>query len=285
MFSTLLLGLPAVPGLIRPPRRPPGWVAPGPGPLGEASGVGPADDEDVCYLAGDFRLFQKQRGHRWSLDDLITAHFAATESKSADRCLDLGCGIGSVLLMTAWRFPHAQCVGIEAQAISAALARKSIAWNGVGDRVQLLEQDFRSAPLERQFDLITGTPPYFPLGTGTLSERVQAGPCRFEHRGGVEAYCDATARALAPTGTFVFCQSANQLPRVEAALVASGLHLRRRMEVVPRAGKAPLVSVFSAQREVCKAQQLPALVVRDGSGQWTEAFLAVRQLMGMPPRP
>lgn len=253
--------------------------------MGASSGVVPDDDEDVCYLTGEFRLFQKQRGHRWSLDDLITAHFAAREAQAPLRCLDLGCGIGSVLLMTAWRFPNAHCTGVEAQAISAALARKSISWNGVGDRVRLIEQDFRAASLERQFDLVTGTPPYFPLGTGTLSEKVQAGPCRFEHRGGVEAYCEAASRTLADGGMFVFCESANQLPRVEAALRDQSLHLRRWMDVVPRAGKAPLVSVFCAQRAACTAEQLAPLVVRDATGQWTEAFLGVRADMGMPPRP
>jgi tRNA1Val (adenine37-N6)-methyltransferase len=254
-------------------------------PLGDSSGVAPSDDEDVCYLTGEFRLFQKQRGHRWSLDDLITAWFAASEAKDPARCLDLGCGIGSVLLMTAWRFERAQCLGVEAQSLSAALARKSIAWNGVGNRVQLVEADFRSTALERKFDLVTGTPPYFPIGTGTLSEKVQAAPCRFEHRGGVEAYCEAASRALADDGTFVFCESANQLPRVEAALKSHGLHLRRWVDVIPREGKQPLVSVFSAQRSACVAEQQPPLKVRDGSGQWTAEFLSVRAAMGMPPRP
>jgi len=267
-------------GITRVPRRPQGWLAPGPVPPGR--GPAPAADEDLCFLTGEFRLFQKQRGHRWSLDDLVTAHFA---EGAFVRCLDLGCGIGSVLLMTAWRFPNAQCTGVEAQAVSAALARKSIEWNGVGDRVGLREGDFRAAAFERTFDLVTGTPPYFPLGTGTLSEKVQAGPCRFEHRGGVEAYCEAAARALGPGGSFVFCESANQLPRVKQALGGCGLFLKRWKNVVPRDGKAALVGVFAAQREPCEATQLSDLVVRDAKGQWTEQFLAVRAHMGMPPRP
>lgn len=245
----------------------------------------PADDEDLCYLTGEWRLFQKTRGHRWSLDDLITAHFAAEQVSAPARCLDLGCGIGSVLLMIAWRFPAAQCTGVEAQPMSAALARKSIAWNGAADRVRLIEADFREAAVDAKFELITGTPPYFPLGSGTLSPRVQAGPCRFEHRGGVEAYCDAAARALTDDGTFVFCESAPQLPRVEAALAAAGLHLGAWRAVVPREGKAPLVSVFAARRARWDAGPLPALVVRDRAGQWTPEFLALRAAMGMPPRP
>lgn len=272
-------------GVIRDARRPAGWLPRGPAPVGLSSGAAPDDDEDVCYLSGDWRLFQKLRGHRWSLDDLVTAHFAAERVTAPARCLDLGCGIGSVLMMIAWRFPLAACTGVEAQQISAALARKSIAWNGAGERVRLIEGDFRDVALEPAFDLVTGTPPYFPDGTGTLSGKVQAGPCRFEHRGGVEAYCNAAARALAEGGTFVFCESANQLPRVQAAVVASGLHLQAWRDVVPRAGKAALVSVFSAQRSPCVPQQLPDLLVRDAAGQWTEAFLDVRDAMGMPPRP
>ena len=66
-------------GHIRLPRRPPGWQAPGSIPVGAASGASPDDDEDACFLSGDWRLFQKLRGHRWSLDDLVTAHFAVEE--------------------------------------------------------------------------------------------------------------------------------------------------------------------------------------------------------------
>lgn len=271
--------------MIRAARRPAGWVPGGPLPVGESSGAAAAGDEDVCYLTGEWRLFQKLRGHRWSLDDLITAHFAAEQVSAPAECLDLGCGIGSVLLMIAWRFPRARCTGIEAQAVSAALARKSIAWNGAGARVTLIEGDLRQAPLEPKFALVTGTPPYFPLGTGTPSDRLQAGPCRFEHRGGVEAYCEAAARALGDDGTFVFCESANQLPRVTAALEASGLQLARWRPIVPREGKAPLVSVFAARRTAAGPQQLEPLVVRDPGGQWTAPFLAVRAAMGMPPRP
>ncbi len=126
----------------------------------------------------------------------MTAWFAAKQldaAKAPARCLDLGCGIGSVLLMIAWRFPGARCTGIEAQALSAGLARRSIAWNGVGDRVEVRHEDFRQATLEPTFDLVTGTPPYFPPGTGTESTKPQAAPAASEHRGGVESDHDLEA--------------------------------------------------------------------------------------------
>src|SRR5450631_871636 len=111
-----------------PPRRPIGWLAPGPQPRG-ANGrpeLDPDADEDLSYLSGDWRLFQKRQGHRWSLDDLVTAWIATRDIPVtfAENALDLGCGLGSVLLMVAWKLPIADVTGIEAQADRAALGRR-----------------------------------------------------------------------------------------------------------------------------------------------------------------
>src|SRR5262245_22141744 len=123
--------------MIRVARRPLGWRAPGPAPATPADrpDLWPRVGEDLCHLSGDWRILQPIGGHRWSLDDLVTAWFAAGHAGPAPaRIADLGCGIGAVLLLLAWRFPAARCVGVEAQPASAALARRSIAWNGAGGR-------------------------------------------------------------------------------------------------------------------------------------------------------
>src|SRR4051812_26293993 len=167
-------------GIVRAARRPPGWVAPGPPPVTppDRPDLWPGPGEDLCRIAGDWRILQRTDGHRFSLDDLVTAHFAATRvaSRPPTRLLDLGCGIGSVLLFLAWRFPGARCLGIEAQEVSAGLARRSIAWNGVDQRCAVRLGDFRDPAMladEAPFDLVSGTPPYFPRGTGTESDSIQ----------------------------------------------------------------------------------------------------------------
>ena len=199
--------VPGPPPAGAPKRRPPGWVAPGPRPRGDQGRpeLQPREDEDLSFLTGDFRIFQKKRGHRWSLDDFLTAHVAIREGVrrgGVARAADLGCGIGSVLMMVAWAFPEAQAVGVEAQELSIGMARRSLDFNGLDDRVELHHGDLREvAPrLGAGFDLVTGTPPYIPLGSGLVSERTQRLPCFFETRGGVEDYCAAAAQLLAPDG-------------------------------------------------------------------------------------
>jgi tRNA1(Val) A37 N6-methylase TrmN6 len=273
-------------GIVRPPRRPAGWRAPGPRPAGRAD-VAPRAGEDLCHLCGDWRIFQRLDGHRWSLDDLVTAWFAAAHAPATPaRILDLGCGIGSVLLMLTWRFPDADATGVEAQTVSVDLARRSIAWNGVEKRVRLHHGDFRdTATLDRlgRFDLVTGTPPYLVPGTARESTRPQKGPCSFQHRGGVDAYCTAAARVLAPGGTFVVCDQATGAPRVHGAARAAGLVVTHEITVVPRAGKAPLLAVFALRHTGDVTETPPPLVVRDERGVRTAACRAMRAAMGLPP--
>ena len=172
--------------------------------------------------------------------------------------------------------------------MSVDLARRSLAWNGAADRADVRLGDLRDAALLPEgavFDLVTGTPPYLRPGTATESRRVQWGPCHFEHRGGIEAYCAAAARLLRPGAAFVACEGAGQEARVTAAAEAAGLAVARRRDVVPRAGKAPLFAVYAirAAGEVRDAVVEPPLVVRDARGRRTDACRAVRAAMGMPP--
>jgi tRNA1(Val) A37 N6-methylase TrmN6 len=250
--------------------------------------VWPAAGEDLCYLAGDWRILQRVRGHRWSLDDLVTAWFAAecAATQPPKGIADLGCGIGAVLLLLAWRFPGARCVGIETQPVSAALARRSVAWNGAADRCEVRVGDLRDpqfvAP-DGPFDLVTGTPPYLPLGTASEPTSSQQAFCHLERRGGIEAYCAAAVRLLAPQAPFVVCHS--DPPRTHVAALTAGLAVECERPVIPRAGKAPLFHVF-ALRAAAAAHapvRLPPLVVRDACGQRSAEFRALRAAMGMPP--
>ncbi|HEY8516234.1 MAG TPA: methyltransferase domain-containing protein [Candidatus Binatia bacterium] len=298
-------------GLVRTPRRPRGFVARGPRPARwDDPALAPRAGEDLCFLAGDWRILQRLDGHRWSLDDLVTAWRAASARADAPpaRFIDLGCGIGSVLMLLAWRFPHARGVGVEAQQLSVDLARRSLAGNGADDRVEVRHGDLRDPTLVPEgavFDLVTGTPPYVPPGAGRVSPRPQRGPCRIEQRGGIEDYCRAAARLLAPGGVFVACAGGAQTPRVAAAAHAAGLCLTESRDVVPRAGKPPLLAVHvmrrrddavldadgSANADAGKdadgasagsVRHAPPLVVRAADGRWTEEFAALRRDMGMP---
>ena len=208
-------------------------------------------------LTDRVRVLQRRRGHRYSIDDVITARLAIAARPDARSYLDLGCGIGSVLLMVADRLPAVQAAGLEAQIESYALAERNVQRNALAGRVGVQRGDLRDdALLERiraavlpagaaGFDLISGTPPYKPVGTASISPDPQRAHARIELRGGVEAYLRAAARLLASEGRFVMCGEASLEPRVVAGARAVQLRIQRRLDVVARAGKGTLFSVYT----------------------------------------
>ncbi len=164
-----------------------GWAKPGPIPPG-ALGHGPEieDGETLDAVSGHFRLFQLSAGHRFSTDDVLTAWYGTMGCPTARTALDLGSGIGTVGTIAAWRLPGARFVTVEAQDESVRLARKSAAWNGITNRYEIRHGDFRDPGVispEEKFDLVLGSPPYFPSGSGPESDHPQKQACRFELRG------------------------------------------------------------------------------------------------------
>lgn len=273
------------------PRRPPGWVAPGPRPAGAGQDptlcVGP--DEDLSFLAGDFRIFQPRRGHRWSLDDLLVAWVAVSsgDSQRAFRSVDLGCGLGSVLMLVAWACPNANVTGIEAQVERADRATRSLRYNGLSERCRVIHSDLRelTEPLLEVLagaNLVTGTPPYFDAEATRSATRAEAAACRVELRGGLEVYMDAASRLLATDGQLVLCYPEREGQRAVTAGLARGLSLQGRLTVVPRSEKQPLIVVDRFARSTPSHCVHHNLVVRDARGAWTDEFRAVRRAFGMP---
>ena len=272
-----------------------GWAKPGPVPPGLAAGVVIEPHESLDAISGHFRLFQLRDGHRFSTDDILTAWYGTTWCPTARTALDLGSGLGTVGMICAWRLPGAKFITIEAQSASVALARKSAAYNGLTERYEIREGDFRESNVlgaEEQFDLITGSPPYFPPEAGVKSEHPQKLACRFELRGTVADYCATVTKHLAPGGFFacVFPHEPAQLARVAAGAQAAGLAIVRKRPVIFREGDAPLVALFGLMRAADLPEWFrgptwgePALVIRTRAGKIHPEYSAVKLAIGFPP--
>lgn len=234
-------------------------------------------------LTREVRVWQRARGHRFSVDDMVTAYVAAEAVPGAKRLLDLGCGLGSVLLHLAWSMPEAVLVGVEAQAMSFELLTRNVARNNFGHRVSVHHGDLRDpsivSALGRDFDLITGTPPYFPPGTAVDAEDEQRAYARVEYRGGVEDYIRTGAALLAPEGRFILCGDSDAQTRVEEACRAEGLFLHRTLRVLPRTERPALFSIWTLGREQ-QAQITQEMLMRDASGEKTPAALRVKAFSG-----
>ena len=282
---------------MAPPMAPTfkGYVLPGPTPPGLPESEHPKGTS-LDALSGQFKLFQYKKGHRFSTDDVLVAWYGTTNAPTASRVLDLGSGIGSVGMVAAWRLPGARFVTVEAQDISVALAHKSAAYNGLTGRYEIRHGDFREPAVLRDdesFDLVLGSPPYFPLDQGMHGDHPQKIACRFEVRGDVSHYCETAARHLAPGGWFscVFpVLPAHQLERVLAAARSAGLAIVKRRDVALKEGEPPLLGLFAMARATDlpegfreKTWVEPVLTIRRGDGSVHPEYQAIKLSFGFPP--
>lgn len=276
-----------------------GWAKPGP----IVPGLDPPalesaldSDETLDAISGHYRIFQLAKGHRFSTDDLLTAWYGTTWCPSARTVLDLGSGIGTVGMIAAWRLQGARFVTVEAQGRSVALARKSARYNELEGRYEIREGDFRDSAILRgdeRFDLILGSPPYFPLGSGQLGDHPQKIACRFETRGSILDYCATAAPRLEMGGVFACVFPFNppeQARRVREAASAAGLTIVRLRPVVLREGEPPLLAVFAMTRSDHLPEKFrdqtweePPLQIRCADGSIHPEYAALKLAIGFPP--
>ena len=273
-----------------------GWTRPGPVPPG---GVDPEAEETLDYLCGHYRIFQYAKGHRFSVDDIFLGWFASCWCPRIDRYADLGSGIGSVGMTVAWRAPGARVHTVEAQDISARLARKSVAYNGLADRYTIHEGDLRDNPLAvivaqgGPFDLVTGSPPYWPLGSRVEAQHPQAIPARLEVRGTIADYALAAAKLLAPGGLFACVFPLDQIERAEAAYREADLTLLHVQDVIFKEGEPYGLRFYGGSRRADLPEAVNAnpgfpvagapITIRRRDNSVDPSIAAVRLALGFPP--
>jgi len=124
-------------------------------------------DQDVSedsLLGGRVQLAQPRLGYRVAIDPVL---LAAAAPETRGRVLDLGCGVGAVLLCYGHRNTAAYLAGLEREPALAALAARNLAENGWAGRAEIHCGDLATPPAALgpgSFDLVLTNPPYLEPG-------------------------------------------------------------------------------------------------------------------------
>ena len=240
---------------------------------------------------GNWRIFQLAAGHKLTVDDFICAWVASEEMRdrgvgprtgmfgtlnppgsqhnSMFTHADIGCGCGSVLMTLAWAFPGSIISrGVEAQAVSFDLLQRGLAWNtgangsAKNTNMHVENKDLRSwdggniANKDvggKGYDLITGTPPYFPQNQFISSQNHnQKVRCRVPTRGAACDYIKAAARLLSSSGVFVMVETSRKEAEVAVlnAVKECKMKVIKRLDVIPRQGLPSRFSCWVIQKDV-----------------------------------
>lgn len=226
-------------------------------------------------LSGRIRLLQPKHGYRVAVDPVLLA--AAVPAGPGDLVLDAGTGTGAAALCLAARAPGCRIVGLEMQVALVELARRNVAGNGLGERIDLVAGDLAAwAPEGRQpFDHVMSNPPFLDEARGSLPPDPQR---RMAHVLSMQlpAWIDVCLRRLRPGGNLTMIHRADRLDTILASLSGragavtviplwprEGAPAARR--VIVRAIKGSRAPVFLSR----------GLVLHDATGQFTAAAEAI----------
>ena len=188
---------------------------------------------------GGPKFHQAEYGFKLGTDSVLLAHF--TNPTRAKKILDLGCGAGVLTVLTAYKAPKAQVLGIEIQPESAAVCRENMAANGFAPE-NILEGDLREHRKlfdAGSFDLVISNPPYFPANAG-------GGPSRSEICCSFEELCTAANRLLKTGGRFSFVHRPERLTDLLCTLRAHRLEPKRLRFVTCAPDRSPSALLIEA---------------------------------------
>jgi tRNA1Val (adenine37-N6)-methyltransferase len=247
-------------------------------------------DKTLDRLTTRLHIIQKRRGHRAASDDTLLAWAAARTCPDAVRVLDLGSGKGTVAMLLLQRLPGCSVIGLEALEISHELAVRNARLSALTHRWDPRLGDLRDPRAltgETPFDLITGAPPFMPLGSGVMPEDPQRAAGRFELRGGVREYAEAAAGFLAQGGKVVFLMDGIESSRARTvqALTAVGLPPTSITAVHPCPGRDPIYRIFEVSAGFGSATERSLFMRIDCKSGFSPEYEAIRRDMDCAAEP
>lgn len=223
--------------------------------------------------------------YSFGVDAMLLSQFAAPRGQT--KICELGTGCGIIPLLWCGGHPWMrrrplEVTAVEIQSAAAALATRSIARNGLSEKIRVLCADWRQLDGKLpagSFERVVCNPPYFSAGSGGVSEDEARRIAR--HESGPEALqevCNVAARLLQNGGTFCLCHLPSRLCDVLTALREAGLE-PKRLQLVQQAGDAtPFLLLCEAKKGGKPGLQTePTMILRDKDGYTEEA----RRLYGI----
>jgi len=204
-------------------------------------------DEHLEPLGGGLRLVVS-KAHIFSTDSLLLAHFSAIRKN--DHACDLGTGCGIIPLL--WcKGESGPISAVEIQEKACAQLRKSIALNGLADRVTVVQTDLRQKhPLLPwgTFDLVTMNPPYQAAGSGIESTAGSDKIVRHETTCTLEDAAAAASHLLRFGGRFCLCHKPERLADILCTLREQKLEAKRIRFASQKEGSAPWLVLVEGKR-------------------------------------
>ena len=182
--------------------------------------------ERVEDLQNGFFIIQSPACFAFGTDAVLLAHFV--RARAGERVVDFGTGDGIIPILLCAHVPGLCVTGLEVQPELADLAKRSVALNGLEERVSLVYGDIREARklLGTGFDVVVTNPPYINRGGGIVNPLDTKAISRHELFCSLEDVIRTSSKLLVPCGRFAMVHKPERLADI--------IYLMRTWKIEPK---------------------------------------------------
>ena len=237
--------------------------------------------ERVDDLQNGYFVIQDPKKFCFGMDAVLLSGFARV--KKGETALDMGTGTGIIPILLSQRTEGKHFTGLEIQAECAEMADRSVKYNCLEDRIQIVEGDIKEAAGifgAASFDVVTCNPPYMIGQHGLTNPHMPKAIARHEILCTFDDVANQAARVLKDRGRFYLVHRPFRLVELMAALTKYKLEPKRMQLVYPYIDKAPnMVLIEACKGGNSRIQIERPLVVYEKPGVYTKDILELYQMV------
>lgn len=220
---------------------------------------------------GGLRVIQRADAFRFGTDAVLLADFAAP--RRHDRVCDLGTGTGIIPLLLYARENTISADAVEIQPDMADMAARSMAMNGLNEKIRVLPGDLRSIRTllpHARYDLVTCNPPYGKAGGTLLNPDASKRLARHEESCAIEDVAYAAAWLLQNGGRLCCVFPAARMIELSDAMRKYRMAPKRIRMVHSRVEKAAHLCLMEGMLDARPGLIIePPLVIYDENNAYT----------------
>lgn len=203
---------------------------------------------DELHRNGYF-IIQNPRKFCFGMDAVLLSGFAKV--KRGETVLDLGTGTGIIPILLEAKTQGKHFTGLEIQQESADMARRSVAYNHLEDKITIEIGNIKDASEQfgaSSFHVITTNPPYMTERHGLTNPNEAKAIARHEILCNLEDVIRESARLLKPQGRFYMVHRPFRLAEIMVLMLQYGLEPKRMQLVHPFVDKEPNMVLIEGLR-------------------------------------
>lgn len=207
-------------------------------------------NESLCDLQRNgYQIIQDKERFCFGMDAVLLSGFA--EARPGETVIDFGTGTGILPILLEAKTDGEKFVGLEIQTDSVDMAKRSVLYNGLEEKIEIIEGDIKNASEifeKASFDVVVTNPPYMSENNGLENPEEPKAIARHEIKCTLEDVIREAAALLKPQGRFYMVHRPRRLADAMELMRKHKIEPKRIRMVYPYADKAANMVLIEGAR-------------------------------------